>query len=364
MASQHFFKPLLPGFYSHLTIPVAFLLKNVKGRDEQKTAGLRSDASKKTWEVKIDGQRLTDGWKEFAVAHDLRIGDIVVFRQESNMAFHVTMLGPSCCEIQYVSSCLDDHNNLGKNPSREAESSSLDPSCFVANITASTLLYDRLNFPRSFVRENGLDTRCGEIVLMNEKGRSWTVDLRCKRSCGIAYIKRGWRNFCHANELRAGSFFTFKLIIQRGRTLVLRLSPKEPIEEQKCSEANEESSQNEKSSLIRKASSLASQNRYVTVTLTRYNVSFSRLTLPIHFTKVSGIVKAKKMSFLDKHGVKWSTDLRFDKKHLRMRLVGGWKEFCDANHVKIGESVMLELIWEAQECSVLKFCSKVMPETN
>jgi len=94
-------------------IPVAFFLKNIEGRYEQKTAELRSDASKITWEVKIDGQRLTDGWKEFALSHDLRIGDIVVFRQERDMSFHVTMLGPSCCEIQY-GSCSDEERNLGK----------------------------------------------------------------------------------------------------------------------------------------------------------------------------------------------------------------------------------------------------------
>ncbi|EOA27328.1 hypothetical protein CARUB_v10023444mg, partial [Capsella rubella] len=378
MASKHFFKPLLPGFYSHLTIPIAFLL-NIKGRNEQKTVELRSDASKITWKVKIDGERLTDGWKEFAVAHDLRIGDIVVFRQERDMAFHVTLLGPSCCEIQYVS-CLEDHNNLRmiqrkkrvrKNPRREAESSSLDPSCFVANITPSTLLYDRLHFPRSFARENGLDTRCGEIVLMNEKGRSWTVDLRGKSSCGSAYIKRGWRSFCHANGLSAGSFFTFRLI-QRGRTLVLRLFPKETEEEEVevvCLSTEEESdkerSQDDsqecskrKEKKISKASSSGSQNRFVTLTLTRYNVSLSRLTLPIPFTKASGIRLAKEMSFLDKHGVKWSTRLRFEKERKRMRLVGGWKEFCNANHVKIGESVLLELIWEKHKSSVLKFCSK------
>ena len=86
------------------TIPVAFFLKYIEGRYEQKTAKLRSDASKRTWEVKIDGQRLTDGWKEFAVSHDLRIGDFVVFRHEGDMVFHVTALGPSCCEIQYPQS--------------------------------------------------------------------------------------------------------------------------------------------------------------------------------------------------------------------------------------------------------------------
>ncbi|CAH8263420.1 unnamed protein product [Arabidopsis lyrata] len=530
MAKQHFFKPLLPGFHSHLTIPVAFFLKNIEGRHEQKTAELRSDASKITWEVKIDGQRLTDGWKEFALSHDLRIGDIVVFRQERDMCFHVTMLGPSCCEIQY-GSCLDNKNNLGKiqrkkNPRRETESSSLDPSCFVANVTVSSLRDDRLNLPRSFVRENGLDTRCGEIVLMNEKGRTWTLDLkgnksyrttyikqgwrsfchanglragsiftfkliqkgktpvlrlspkepeeqanevslspelesdedtnlgkiqrrkkrkknpsrdiesssldpscfvahitrsslrydilylpkrfmrengldtRCgemilmnekgrswaldlkrKNSCGTTYIKRGWRSFCRANGLRAGSFYTFKLI-QNERTLVLRLVPKEPEEEEEKANveslstepSDEESSQDEKSSqecsktmekksiLIQKASSSASQSRFVTVTLTLYNVSLSRLTLPIPFTKVNGIQNAKKMSFLDKHGVKWSTSLRFEQDRQRMRLVGGWKEFCDANGVKIGESIMLELVLEADKSFVLKFCSKVMQE--
>ncbi|CAH8263433.1 unnamed protein product [Arabidopsis lyrata] len=498
MAKQHFFKPLLPGFHSHLTIPVAFFLKNIEGRHEQKTAELRSDASKITWEVKIDGQRLTDGWKEFALSHDLRIGDIVVFRQERDMCFHVTMLGPSCCEIQY-GSCLDNKNNLGKiqrkkNPRRETESSSLDPSCFVANVTVSSLRDDRLNLPRSFVRENGLDKRCVEIVLMNEKGRTWTLDLKGNKSYGTTYIKRGWRSFCHANGLRAGSIFTFKLI-KKGKTPVLRLFSKEPEEQANEAslspelESNEDSNlgkiqrrknpsretesssldpscfvanitrsslrydilylpkrfmrangldtrcgemilmnekgrswaldlkrknscgttyikrgwrsfcrvnglragsfytfkliQNERTLVLRlvpkepeeeeekanveslstePTSSSASQSRFVTVTLTLYNVTLSRLTLPIPFTKVNGIQNAKKMSFLDKHGVKWSTSLRFEQDRQRMRLVGGWKEFCDANGVKIGESIMLELIWESDKSSVLKFCSKVMQE--
>ena len=37
------------------------------------------------------------------------------------------------------------------------------------------------------------------------------------------YIRGGWRRFCKVNGLRAGSFFTFKLI-QRGGSPVLRLS--------------------------------------------------------------------------------------------------------------------------------------------
>ncbi|VVB08903.1 unnamed protein product [Arabis nemorensis] len=381
MANQHFFKPLLPGFHSHLTIPEAFYLKYVQGRNEQTVAKLRSDASKITWEVKVeeDGQTLTDGWKDFALAHDLRIGDIVVFRQERHMDFHLTLFGPSCCEIQY-GSCLDNERNLWKilrkkkvmkSPRRERE------SCFVANVMASTLRYDRLNLPRGFVRANGLDKKCGEIVLMNEKGRSWTLDLTRNKSYQNSYIKRGWRSFCHANGLRAGGFFTFKLI-QRGGTPVLLLLSEEP-EDEECSEgdeieslsmeseSNEESKQDEKSFKKRsrsiwKASSSPSQNRFVTLALTPYNINKYRMFLPVPFTRMHGINEETKMALLDKNGVNWSTNLRSERS--RIKLVGGCKDFFKANCVKTGESVKLELIWKEDTSCVLKFCSIVKPKNK
>ncbi|VVB08862.1 unnamed protein product [Arabis nemorensis] len=237
--------------------------------------------------------------------------------------------------------------------------------------------------PRSFVRANGLETRFGQIIMMNEKGKSWTLVLKQKKLHPVTYIRGGWRNFCHANKLRAGNFYTFKLI-QRGRTLVLRFSPTEPEEEEENSEANEveslssepesdeESSQDERSSQekekrgrsIWKPSSSPSQNRFVTVTVTPYNFRISRLVLPVPYTKVTGIKNAKNVSLLDKHGVKWSTEMLFEKRTKRMRLVGSWREFCNANCVEIGESFILELIWEADRSSVLKFSSKVKPKTK
>ncbi|KAF8084669.1 hypothetical protein N665_0707s0002 [Sinapis alba] len=374
MANQHFFKPLLPGFHSHLKIPAAFFSKHIEGRNEHKNAAkLRSDTSEITWKVKIeDGLRLTDGWKEFALAHDLRVGDIVIFRQEKDMAFHVTLFGPSFCEIQY-GSCLDDKNMLVKIPSkkkkntkREAESCTLYPSCYVANVTPSSLRYDMLNIPKSFVRANGLETRCGEIVLMNEKGTSWTLILKRKNSCGTMYITRGWRRFCRVNGLRAGSFFTFKLI-QRGGTLVLCMSPSS-IETEDSSEGDEERNQDEKSfkktSSIWKSSSSRSQNLFVTLTLKPHDVKRSRLYLPVHFTRRHGINEQTEMTMLDKNGVKWSTDLRSEKRSDRIRMVGGWKEFFKANCVEIGESIMLKLIWDGDTSCILKFCSKVKQETR
>lgn len=90
-------------------------MKHLERNNKRKTARLRSDASETTWRVKIDGRRLSDGWEDFSLAHDLRVGDIVVFRHEGESVFHVTALGPSCCEIQYGEGYSDDEEEkMGK----------------------------------------------------------------------------------------------------------------------------------------------------------------------------------------------------------------------------------------------------------
>ncbi|CAF2149888.1 unnamed protein product [Brassica rapa subsp. narinosa] len=98
----HFFKPLFPGFHSGVTIPLAFFSKHIEGKTNQKTWKLRSDASDQTWEVIQEGRTLTGGWKDFTTVHDLQIGNLVIFKHEGDMVFHVTPFGPTCCEIQYT----------------------------------------------------------------------------------------------------------------------------------------------------------------------------------------------------------------------------------------------------------------------
>ncbi|KAL0718221.1 hypothetical protein Bca4012_067543 [Brassica carinata] len=98
----HFFQPLLPGFQTYLTIPIVFFSKHIQGKTNENTWTLTSDATDQTWQVIQEERRLTRGWKEFTEAHDLRIGDIVIFKLEGSMVFHVTPFGPSCCDIQYT----------------------------------------------------------------------------------------------------------------------------------------------------------------------------------------------------------------------------------------------------------------------
>ncbi|KAL0774200.1 hypothetical protein Bca101_039351 [Brassica carinata] len=251
------------------------------------------------------------GWRNFCEANGVKLGEsfsLVLINEEEDTGRNIPKK---------------------KNLEREAESSSLDPSCFLATIWPSSLRYDTLNLPRSFVRSNGLETRCGgEIVLMNEKGKSWTLALKQKLS-GSTYIRRGWRRFCSANVLKTGGVYTFKLI-HSGRTPVLRLF---------FTESESESEERN-------------------VALKPFNLEKYILYFPVRFSRSHGINEEAKMTLLDKNGVKWSTDLRSEETSDRIRLVGGWQEFFKTNCMKPGESIIVKLIWEGDKSCVLKFCSK------
>lgn len=135
----HFFKPLLPGFHTGVTIPLEFFSKHIQGSEKNKPWKLRSDASDQVWEVIREGRTLTKGWKEFATAHDLRIGDIVIFKHEGDLVFHLTPFGPSCCEIQYT----NPHNVKEEADADDAPSFSFD-YCFLAEVTTTNQKEDQL----------------------------------------------------------------------------------------------------------------------------------------------------------------------------------------------------------------------------
>lgn len=134
-------------------------------------------------------------------------------------------------------------------------------------------------------------------------------------------------------------------------------------------------------------SSSPSQNRFVTLTVTPYSVKSNKLVsfeivyyfigflrcvlvnhfssiksfaqrLPLHFTRVNGINKPGKITLLGQDGVTWMVHLVRENINGRMRLGRDWKGFCDAHGVKIGESFVMELIWEKDASPALKLCNK------
>ncbi|XP_013584440.1 PREDICTED: B3 domain-containing protein REM10-like isoform X2 [Brassica oleracea var. oleracea] len=288
---------------------MTFYSKHIKGTTNEGNANavvkLRSDASDLTWEVKMDGRRLTQGWQEFTTSHDLRVGDIVIFRHDGDLLFHVTTFGPSCCEIQYdddVFQISSDSDSEMNQETREAVSPS-DKSCFVARVTPANLRKNTLFLPRGFSRSNGLMNREGEIFLLNEYGKPWTALLSYYKKTGDVYLRRGWRNFCHENQKRANDLLTFKLV-QEGTKPVLQL----------CS------------SMYNRGSSSTSEDRFLTLTLTHYNFKKCKLCLPATFLKANGIKSARKITLVDRYGIKRTTSLKPDNNYGRMRVGKGWRE--------------------------------------
>lgn len=222
-----------------------------------------------------------------------------------------------------------------------------------------------------FSRSNGLMNRECEIILLNEDGVTWRLLLNHHKTQGHVYIRRGWRSFCRENKKSANAFLTFKLV-QTGIKPVLQL----------CSSVNNLES--------RRASSPTSQDRFLTLTLTPYNLKKFKLVrfnqpsiqspyqrccnvlesiwqcLPLTFVKANGLENASKITLVDRYGIKRTTTLKPDNKHGIMRLGKEWREFCEVNGVKVGESFKMELINEEEEeeednraTHLLKFCSKV-----
>ncbi|XP_048591862.1 B3 domain-containing protein REM7-like isoform X2 [Brassica napus] len=214
----HFFKPLLPGFHSGVAIPLDFYSKHIQGAEINKPWKLRSDASDQIWEVIREGRTLTKGWKEFTEAHDLRIGDIVIFKHEGDMVFHVTPFGPSCCEILW--SDADD-----------APTFSYD-YCFLAEVTPTNQKDDKMFLPVEAMRCGALNQQCKEVKLVNKDGKSWTARFGFSESDGAYYISRGWRKFCRDNKCTNGDLFVFNVVGDGTTTPLLCVCP----ERKECTE--------------------------------------------------------------------------------------------------------------------------------
>ncbi|KAF8086080.1 hypothetical protein N665_0635s0011 [Sinapis alba] len=343
--SPHFFQPLLPGFTKHLDIPVAFFLKHLDKSNKGNTAKLRSDASETTWNVKLDGRRFSDGWEYFAVVHDLRVGDIVVFRHEGELVFYVTALGPSCCEIQYgkdsqeeekideeLCDTMEKISRKKKRPKTEIDLST-DQSCFVITVTASNLRRDIVYLPKAFAVVNCLMKKF-EIVLMNEERESWKLYLTQESYSGRFYMSKGWRSFCVANGKKPGDMFTFKLV-QDEETPVLKLLPLNNEDLHKLVDTEKVPK--------KKRQEIEADSSFVAI-VTASNISRDTIYLPKKFAASNGLKSKFKIDLMNEKEESWTIDLRHEQYSGRYLMRRGWRSFCVANGKKPGDMFNFILI--------------------
>ncbi|PHU08821.1 hypothetical protein BC332_20681 [Capsicum chinense] len=246
----HFFKPLQKGFKHGLKIPTGFL-KYLKGQDQIEHAVLRKGV--KNWLVKVNGGRFEAGWAAFVEEHDLQLGDLLIFRHEGDMEFKVSIFDSSHCNREYAeylqeeegsdnveeisknfklkdagthNPCDQSHFECTVKPYCISNASNHKPfgqSHFVCIVRRYCLVNDFLVIPTKFELANGLSNKRCDLIIRDERERSWNVKLRSSgnRVC----IRGGWDEFRDANFLKKGDCIMFE-VVSNGNTPIWKYNGK------------------------------------------------------------------------------------------------------------------------------------------
>ncbi|RID77725.1 hypothetical protein BRARA_A00609, partial [Brassica rapa] len=212
-----FFVVSLASHNSNPLIPEAFFA----AKNELTNLKLTSDACDRTWQVKLNGRRFTEGWEDFSNAHCLRDDDVLLFRDVGQMIFHVTPSGRSFSQIHYISSSSD--NIEADEIDDDTDDGSEDEDGDSEDDEGGSKFEDGSHSVKKIEKENNL------LVF-----KSWTLELRHNKTTGQAYMCRGWTSFCKENGIKAGSSCRFKLVkngtkptaqMNQNRTVAIDFKP-------------------------------------------------------------------------------------------------------------------------------------------
>ncbi|XP_009597666.1 B3 domain-containing protein REM10 isoform X1 [Nicotiana tabacum] len=203
------------------------------------------DERQRLWNLKLssdckDRVYIGDGWRKFIADNCLKVGERIMFevvsdgKTESTWKFHVTDAETPKQKFQDLRANASLHPE-GKKPDLDANRYSTqglrietsDMTAPKAQVPASTsannayphfistikpysIKRPRLYLQADFAKSNGLMNRRCEMIITDEKQRSWSVQLG-PTGHHVA-ITRGWTKFVKANDVQVGDTFKFELI--------------------------------------------------------------------------------------------------------------------------------------------------------
>lgn len=131
------------------------------------------------------------------------------------------------------------------------------------------------DLPMEAASSSALSKRCNKMIVVNKEGNSWTVNLRFRESRGNYYIRGGWRRFCRDNRRKVGDKMVFNLVGDGKTSPMICICPEEECSELMSKYMRENKKTKRRPTWI--ASSSSRKNRFVTISLTRYNFRSSKL---------------------------------------------------------------------------------------
>ncbi|KAH0693841.1 hypothetical protein KY285_020938 [Solanum tuberosum] len=242
--SRRFFKVMVPGFHSKLTIPPAFFPK-LKGDKSEKGTIIKG---KDTWNVEINRSEkgvisFDKGWEEFVQNHDLRVGDFAVFEHLGNMSFSVTLLDSTGCDKKLLekSEVVPSQEKKKKVKSgqsgiekRKLEGDQPHYQCMKGSseFTARIKEYNvrkrspYMHIPTEFCQSNALFQNT-TMTLTGPSGKSCPVSLRICNGGKTLYacITRGWHDFFSSNKLKVGDVCIFQLDRSKSDSNSIAIDP-------------------------------------------------------------------------------------------------------------------------------------------
>ncbi|KAK1652124.1 hypothetical protein QYE76_069929 [Lolium multiflorum] len=256
-----FFVIIFQNPWEKLKLPDKFA-KLLDGQEPREVTLREASGGRHLWNVEVlfDGEGrmyLDRGWERFARAHDLGLGNFLVFSYDGDAVLTVKVFDGSMCRRHYHD---DDEENTGSGASSESGSNNSVGSFSNAisdsakkssstgtaemnisdsarkNSSAGEMNIDDaltsqftvtlkpshlgarqkqyLNVPPAFQHAHGYDSR-SEVVL-RMRGEKWTVTLKHNIRKGghrtRASLRYGWHQFCVDNRLGVGDVCFFRAL--------------------------------------------------------------------------------------------------------------------------------------------------------
>ncbi|XP_026429928.1 B3 domain-containing protein REM8-like [Papaver somniferum] len=238
-SKPHFVHPIHADSSSadQLAIPVAFEREYLVDREDSEGVATLKSPLKKSWKVKLNDFKFTDGWEDFYKAHELSTGYYLAFQyQGHDLIFRVWVFTLSYCEVEYSTESLmmsegEDENEMdraesvgtskgncecegngeiksnGKGRKEPTSSDQVEVDSEESNVDD----YDELEeaIPTKFAKSNILDD-VETVFLIDEERKEWPIKLT-RRSDGYGvHFGSGWKDFQSEKRLKKGDICLFE----------------------------------------------------------------------------------------------------------------------------------------------------------
>ncbi|CAM0875849.1 unnamed protein product [Alopecurus aequalis] len=283
---KHFFKVMIGDFHERMTIPDGFV-QHFSGATER-TIKLESHSGysfdvQVTWN--LEKLVLESGWKEFASAHDLRMGDFLVFKYDGNSQLKVLVFGPSGCEKTLVCGPMKN----------------------------AALGEERWTNP------TGIISTCHDLPMKFAQSGSQTSAHRDSSMLGNNIIRD-----ISSSEDDYKAHAVPSRILARGTLLVLNQVQKNQLEET--------------------IKAIHSEIPIYGCVVRQSTISGKTRTLEISREYAEAYLPFDdQMLTLQHHGKKWEVRCRV-KDGKSKRLLRGWKQFAHDNNLQLGDACLFELL--------------------